>query len=141
MKPFEEYLKEGIIRKITRDKDRSLNLKKEATRKLASLNERIDKIGVRDDNSNEYVEQCYDVIMFLIRSHLFNKGYKSQGIGAHEAEISYLEKLGIGKKDIIFVDKLRYYRNRILYYGRQFDKEYAEKVIDFLNKIYQRLSA
>ena len=104
------------------------------------INERIEKIGVRDDNANEYVEQCYDIIMFLIRAILYKEGYKSQGLGAHEAEISYLEKLHIEKKDILFIDKLRYYRNRILYYGRRFDKVYAEKVIVFLKNIFTELS-
>lgn len=136
MKTFEEYIKDGTIKKVSKDIDRSHSLKKEALRKLDSLNERIEKIGIRDDNANEYVEQCYDIIMFLIRSILYKEGYKSKGLGSHEAEISYLEKLQIEKKDIMFADKLRYYRNRILYYGKRFDKEYAENVIKFMAKIY-----
>ena len=34
--------------------------------------------------------------------------------------------------------QLRYFRNGILYYGKTFDSEYAEKVIDFTKKIMKK---
>ena len=39
----------------------------------------------------------------------------------------------------MFTNDLRYFRNGILYYGKSFDKEYGEKVLDFLNKTYPKL--
>ena len=67
------------------------------------------------------------------------EGYNAAGFGAHEAEVSYLRKLGFSEKDIQFADQLRYFRNGILYYGTTLDKEYAEKIIEFTKKIYPKL--
>ncbi|MEK6842700.1 MAG: hypothetical protein AABX84_02695, partial [Nanoarchaeota archaeon] len=57
----------------------------------------------------------------------------------HEAEISYLKKLGFPDSEISFLNELRYFRNSITYYGKILDKEYAEKVYVFLNKIIAKL--
>ncbi len=136
---FEEYIREGIVKVIKKDKQRAYNLIIEAERKLSSLNEKIEKIGIRDDNANDYLESGYDIIMFLIRAKLFLEGYSCGGQGAHEAEVSFMANLGFSEKEINFADKLRYFRNGILYYGSRFDKEYAEKVIDFTKMIYPKL--
>ena len=77
--------------------------------------------------------------MQLTRSILLLEGYHSSGQGAHEAGVSYLKNLGYNEKDILFLDQLRYFRNRITYYGKSFDEAYAEKVIDFMKKIYPKL--
>ena len=77
--------------------------------------------------------------MLLIRGKLYVKGYNSGGQGAHEAEVSYLVILGFNDNEVQFMDKLRYFRNGILYYGTTLDSEYAEKVIQFTKKIYPRL--
>jgi len=34
---------------------------------------------------------------------------------------------------------MRFFRNGMLYYGTILDEEYAEKVCNFLNKIYPKL--
>src|SRR3989344_4714569 len=139
MMQFEDYLHEEIVKVVKKDQQRAYSLISEAERKLSSLNERIKKIGVRDDNANDYVEQCYDILLFLIRDKLFIEGYSCTGQGAHEAEISYMIKLGFDEKEIKFTDKLRYFRNGILYYGKLLDREYAEKVITFTKKNYLKL--
>ena len=139
MMSFESYINEGIVKTIKKDQQRAYNLVIEAERKLSSLNEKIEKISVREDNANDYIEHCYDMIMFLIRARLFLEGYICSGQGSHEAEISFMAKLGFSEKDINFADKLRYFRNSMLYYGKQLDKEYAEKVIVFTKKIYPKL--
>jgi len=139
LKPFEEFIKEGIVKRITIDKERAKSLAKESERKMNSLNEQLEKIGVKDENANDYVEYCYDIIMYLIRAKLYLKGYNASGQGAHEAEISYLKILGFAEKDIQFADQMRYFRNGILYYGTALDKEYAEKVIEFTKSISPKL--
>jgi hypothetical protein len=139
MKLFEEYIKDGTIKKGSPDLQRAGSLELEAERKLSSLIEKIEKISVKEDNANDYLEYCYDIILFLIRSKLYKKGYASSGHGAHEAEVSFLKELGFNNNDINFVDQLRYFRNRILYYGKRFDKEYALKVIEFTKKIYPKI--
>ena len=77
--------------------------------------------------------------MELIRAKLLLDGYSSLGNFAHEAEISYLKKLGFPDSEISFLNELRYFRNSITYYGKILDKEYAEKVYVFLNKIIAKL--
>jgi hypothetical protein len=139
VKNFEEYLKEGIIKKVVKNKERSHSLKKEAQRRLRSLNERIHKLGVTNDNANDYVEYCYDILMPLIRSKLCTEGYAAQGQGAHEAEVSYLRTLGFAEQEVQFADQLRYFRNGILYYGTSLDAEYAQKVIAFTKATYPKL--
>lgn len=139
LKPFEDFVKEGIVKKVAVNKERAKSLIREADRKMNSLNEQLEKIGIKDENANDYVEYCYNIMMNLIRAKLFLKGYSSAGKGAHEAEVSYLRELQFTEKDIQFADQLRYFRNGILYYGSSLDKEYSEKVIDFIKKLYSQL--
>jgi len=136
MKDFEEFLIEGVVVRISKDLQRAKSLALESERKFNSLKEQIEKIGIRDDNANDFVENCYDIIMYLIRAKLFVEGFASSGKGAHEAEVAYLRRLGISESQIKMVDDLRYYRNGILYYGKRFDKEYAENVVDFTKKLF-----
>jgi hypothetical protein len=69
--------------------------------------------------------------MSLVRAKLFCDGFKAFGVGAHEAEVSYLEILKFKEKNIRFLNGLRTIRNQIKYEGEQFDKAYAEKTIKF----------
>jgi hypothetical protein len=139
VRDFLEYIKEGIVKKQSPDKSRADFLKKEAEQNYSFLIELIEKLEVNDRNSNHYIKSCYDIIMELIRAKMLLEGYNSSGNGAHEAEVSYLRLLGFSEVDIQFMDQLRYFRNGILYYGKIFDKEYAIKVINFLNKFYKRM--
>lgn len=139
LKNFEDCIKEGIVNKMTPDIERAKNLAKESERKNNSLKEQIEKIGIKEENANDYVEYCYDMIMFLIRAKMYNEGYKANGQGAHEAEVSYLRILKISQNDIQFMNELRYYRNGILYYGTKMDEEYAKKVINFSKKLRIKL--
>ncbi len=77
--------------------------------------------------------------MHLVRAKMLLDGYNASGPGAHEAEVSYMRVLGFAEKEVQFADQLRYFRNGLLYYGTSFDKEYAEKVIDFTRNIYLKL--
>jgi len=136
---FENYLKQGIVKKQSPNKLRANALLKEIGKSHDSLMEIISKIGINEVNANHIIKNAYDIIMELIRSKMHLQGYKSFGQGAHEAEVSYLRELNFPDSEIQFVNQLRYFRNSITYYGEQFDKEYAQKVIDFLNKIMPRL--
>ena len=138
-KEFEYYLKRGIIRKIAPDKSRAEFLIKESEVSLEGLKERIKIIGINDKNANSIIKDCYDIILELIRAELLLTGYSSSGSYAHEGEISYLEKLEFPESEISFLNGLRYYRNSVTYYGKILDKEYAQKVFDFLMKIIPKL--
>ena len=139
VKHFEEYRLEGIIKQVNKNKERSRSLVIESERKMLSLKERLEKLGVKNENANDYVEYCYDIIMHLVRAKLQLEGYLASGQGAHEAEVSYMRVLGFTENDVQFADQIRFFRNGILYYGTQLDKAYAEKVIEFTKRLYPRL--
>jgi hypothetical protein len=136
---FEEYVKKGIVRKKSPDKLRAEDLIKEAKRKHNSLKLIIQKMGLTDENANDIIEYCYDIIINFTRARMLQQGFVSSGIGAHEAEISYLRKLGVSEVDVITANQLRYFRNGIMYYGKRFDSEYAGKIIKFLKKTKKNL--
>lgn len=139
MRSFDEFIKEGIVIRISPDEHRAENLISESERKYKLMKKTIRALGIDDENANEYVESCYNIIMFLVRAQMFKQGYKSSGQSAHESEVAFTTKLGLTDSDIHFLDRLRYFRNGILYYGKRFDKEYAEKVISFTDKKFETL--
>ena len=138
-KEFEYYVNEGIIKKIRPDKPRAEFLKKESEVSLEGLKERVEIIGINDKNANSIIKDCYDVIMEMIRAKLLLDGYSSSGSYAHEAEISYLKTLRFLENESYFLNELRYFRNSVTYYGKILDKEYAEKVLKFMKKIYPKI--
>ena len=77
--------------------------------------------------------------MEIIRAKMLMRGFNDSGKGAHEAEVSYLRVLSFSEKEVQFVNQMRFFRNGILYYGTMLDKEYAEKVVDFLKRNYLKL--
>ena len=139
VKQFEEFIKKGIIKIQSPNKSRAEFLIKEAKQNYSYFLELIEKIGVHDKNANNFVKDCYDILMELIRAEMFLKGYNASGFGAHESEISYMRKLKFTENEIQFADQIRYFRNGMLYYGTILDKEYSQKVIDFTKKVYKKL--
>jgi len=139
MKEFEEFVRKGIIKKQSANLSISRDLLEESERKYNSLKIILGKIGLKEENANDIVEYCYDILIGLVRAKLHLDGYKSSGGGAHEAEISYIIQLGFSETDARIMDELRYFRNGIKYYGKRFSVDYAKKIIDFLEKNYERL--
>ena len=139
IKSFEEFIEQGIVKKQSPDRSRAEFLFKEAERGYNYLLELINKIGINENNANDFVKNCYDIIMEVIRAKMLLAGYNASGHGAHESEVSYLRRLGFKEKDIQFADQMRFFRNGMLYYGTALDKEYAEKVVEFTKKIYSAL--
>jgi len=139
IKGFKEYIEEHIVKRQAPDKSRSMSLIKESEKSESFLRQIIDKVGLTDDNANTMITIAYDIIMKRIRAHMVLNGYNTSGQGAHESEVSYLRELKFNESDIQFCDQLRYFRNGIMYYGKTFDKTYAEKIIHFMKKIKKRL--
>ncbi|MBS3065577.1 hypothetical protein J4229_00840 [Candidatus Pacearchaeota archaeon] len=136
---FESYVKKGVVKRVSQSKPRAKFLIKEAEFSLEGLKERIKVIEINDKNSNSIIKDCYDILMELIRAKLLLDGYFASGSYAHKAEISYLKLLRFPEEEISFLNELSYFRNGVLYYGTILDKEYAEKVVSFMNKLYPRL--
>jgi shikimate kinase len=138
-KEFENYVREGVIRKTASDKPRAEFLIKESQISLEGLRERINIIGINDRNANSIIKDSYDIIMEVIRAKLLLAGYSSSGSYAHEGEISYLKELGFPDIEISFLNELRYFRNGVMYYGKILDKEYAQKVFSFLGIFKEKI--
>ena len=139
MKNFSEFIKEGIVRKIIPDKSRAEFLVKEAEQSYGYVLKLIEKMGIDEINSNDYIKKCYDILIGLVRAKMLFDGLKAFGFGAHEAEVSYSGNLGFNEKDIQFLNQIRFFRNGILYYGTKLDKEYAKKVLEFTKGNYIKL--
>ena len=137
MKAFEEYLKEGIVKKQSPNKARVLSLLEEAQEKNAFLSIAQQKIPKEKMSPNFIIDSSHDILIELIRAKMLIDGYASKS--SHEAEVSYLRILQFSEVDIRFMDELRYNRNGIKYYGTIFNMDYTEKVIDFLKKFYPKL--
>lgn len=142
MKPlrrFEEFLEKNIVERKAPDVPRAKSLIMEAENRRRFISNIQRKIKVSEQNANYFIENTYDVLIELIRAKLLLDGFKSSGEGSHEAEVSYLRNLNFEEADVRFMNSLRYFRNGIKYYGEHFDKDYAEKVLSFMNKIYPKL--
>jgi len=136
---FEEFIKENIVKEQLPDKSRAEFLIKEAESSHSLLSKKIKLLGISDETANDIIKSCYDIIMELIRAKMLLDGYNASGFGAHEAEVSYMRKLGFAEKDVQFTDQIRFFRNGMLYYGTILDKTYAEKCYAFLKGIYLKL--
>lgn len=136
---FEEYVTEGIIRKCSINKSRAMFLISESQKSLIGLNERIEAIGINENNANSIIKDCYDIIMEMIRAKMLLTGYSSAGQFAHEGEVSYLKKAGFPDSEVSFLNDLRYFRNSVTYYGKILTTEYAGQVAAFTKKIYPKL--
>ncbi|MFH1500402.1 MAG: hypothetical protein ABIE22_00460 [archaeon] len=136
---FEEYLKKGIVKKQRPDMSRANFLIQESDKSFLGLKQRVEKLKINDLNANSIIKDAHDIVLELVRSKMLLQGYSASGFSAHEAEVAYMGKLGFSKVETDFMNEIRFLRNRILYYGKSLDKEYAEKVYAFLHKIYPRL--
>lgn len=139
MKSFENYIKKGIVKRRSPNKNRAENLLLEANRKLRQIERNIKRVGIDDENANDVIEACYDVLVGLIRSKMVMEGFGSSGHGAHEGEIAFLHKLRFKNSEIVFIDNLRRFRNGILYYGEKFKEDYAKQIVEFMKGALKKL--
>lgn len=141
IKHFDEFLKENIVKKQSRDRSRAEFLVQESEKGYRNLAELRKKLQVNEDTANLFVKICYDILMELVRAKMLLEGYNASGQGAHEAEVSYMRVLGFSENDVQFADQIRFFRNGMIYYGTLLDAAYAEKVIAFARKLYPKLRA
>ena len=139
LKFFDEFLESGTVIKRIPDAARARSLIDEAEKRRKFLAELLNKIGITDDNANYFIENSYDMLLELLRAKLLIDGFYASGEGSHEAEVAYMRNLKFEEKDVRFMNDLRYYRNGILYYGKDFDVDYGKKVVEFSNRIYPKL--
>ncbi len=136
---FQEFIEECVAKKQAPDKPRANFLASESEKSYLFLLEIARHYGISGRNATTFIKPSYDIIMELVRACMLKAGYNASGLGAHEAEVSYLREIGFKESDIQFADQTRRFRNGITYYGRQLDEEYAKNVFNFMTRIYPRL--
>lgn len=139
MKDFEEYLLQGIVKKQTPNRERAISLIAEADKKKEFLEISLKNIPPELMNANFIVDYCYDILMELIRAEMLLEGYNAGN--SHEAEVSYLKKIGFIEPKIRIMDELRYYRNGTKYYGTILSNDYAKKTLEFFKQIYAKMKS
>jgi hypothetical protein len=138
-KSFDEFMKSGKAKTQTPNRQRAISLAKEAKDKKEFLNISIASIPPQKMNPNFIVDSCYDIMLEMIRARMLLDGFNAGS--SHEAEVSYMERLGFPETDISFMDEIRYYRNGTKYYGTILSTEYANKVLSFMKRVYPKLKA
>ncbi len=138
LRTFEEFLREGSVRKQRVDVSRSKSLVEEAKTKKAFLTKVLQAMPWEEVDANYVVEACYDILLELVRAKLLLQGLNSNN--SHEAEVAYMRILGFSESDVSFMNELRYFRNSIKYYGKIMEKDFAKKVLDFLTRTHQKLA-
>ena len=136
---FEDYIKEGIVKKQSSNKPRAKFLVDESDKSYLGLKQRIEKIGINTFNANSIIKDCHDIMLELVRAKMLLEGYNASGLFAHEAEVSYMRNLGFSENEVSFMNELRFLRNGILYYGKILDEHYAQQVLGFLKRVYSKL--
>ena len=137
MKHWEEFINTGIVKKQAPNKARALSLIEEAGKKKEFLHVSLESIPPAKMNANFVVDYGYDIMMELIRAKMFLDGFNAGN--SHEAEVSYLRKLNFPEASVQFLNEMRYYRNGTKYYGTILPQEYAQRVLEFTNKLYPQL--
>lgn len=113
---------------------------KESKKSFKGLKERVIQMKINELNSNSIIKDIHDIIIQSIRSKMLSKGFSASGNYAHEAEVAYLKKLNFVEFEISFINTLRASRNGINYYGKIFEKEYAQECYLFLKKISKKIN-
>lgn len=139
VKDFQEFIDDNTVNKQSPDKSRAVFLLSESEKSFRALKKRVEAMGIDDESANSIIKDCYDIIMEIVRAKMLLQGYNASGKGAHAAEVSYLRVLGFSEKDVQLTDQLRYHRNGMVYYGKIFDKEYAEDIFEFTKRFYSRI--
>lgn len=137
LKEFNEYLKLKVAKKQDPNLARAKSLIEESKNKKEYLETSLKLIPKDKLNPNVIVDQCYDILIELVRAKLQIAGYNTGS--SHEAEVSFLKILGFLESEIKTMDELRYYRNGTKYYGAVLNIEYAEKIIPFMRQMHVKL--
>ena len=118
LKQFDEFIRMGIVKKQSPDKSRSKFLIMEAEQGYAYLLKLIKTMGVENQNANDYVKNCYDLLMELTRAKMLLEGLNASGFKAHEAEVAYWGLLQFKEQEIQDIEALIRLEN--IYFGALF---------------------
>lgn len=138
---FEDFIKEGSVRKISPDKQLAKSLLKISLLRLKNL----EAMRITDENSFSIVENCYEAMRELIDALMALRGFKSY---SHQANIDFLRKFysaHVGYANVNRIDRYRKIRNDIKYEGLLTTKSEADEIfkntkliIDVLIKLLEK---
>ena len=131
MEPFEYYLKNNFVKKISPNIFRAKFLIKDINLRLEFLKQiDIEKFP------KFFFEHLYDIIRDFCDAILFIDGYKSH---SHEASIAYLLNKGFDFMTVKKLDLFRYKRNGSKYYGEPISIDDAKSINELYLKIENKL--
>ena len=119
---FEDFIKEGKVRKATPDRFMAESIIKNTFDDLKFL----DGIKLNELSKRKIVSNYYDSLRSLLEVISLLKGYK---IYSHEA-FTYFLKEKLNQEILSFkFDRFRKIRNGLIYYGKSIQLEEAEDIV------------
>jgi len=129
---FEDFIKEGKVRKATPDKLMIKSIIKNTFEDLKFL----EQTKLTELSKRKLVTNYYDSLRSLLEAKAILQGYK---IYSHEAFSFFLkEKLNQEVLSIKF-DRLRKIRNGLNYYGKSLQLKEAEDIIEDLKELIEQI--
>jgi predicted transcriptional regulator len=122
---FEDFIKEGSVRKVSPNRQLAKSLIKIANLRLKNT----ETMKITDENSFNVVENCYEAIREMIDALMSLRGFKSY---SHEATVEFLKEfysMKVGYAVVSKVDRYRRLRNDIKYEGLLTTKSEAEEIL------------
>src|SRR3989344_854662 len=129
---FEDYNKEGQVRRTTKDLSLVKSLVDSAKKDLRFLSE----LEINDDSSRKIMVNYYDVLRSILEAIASIDGYK---IYLHDAFTYYLKEIKEEEVLAIKFDRFRKIRNSINYYGKSISIDEAKENIEEIKNIIDRL--
>ena len=128
---FEDFIKDGSARIVSRDINLAKSLVKTAERDLEFLN----SLKISENSARKIMANYYDVLRSILEAIAATNGYK---IYSHEAFTYYLKEKGEEMTAVKF-DRFRKIRNSINYYGKDISVEETKENVEEIKKIIKHL--
>lgn len=131
---FDDFIKEGKIRKVSKDIQLSKSLIKTSEQDLKFL----DKLEITEESARKIIVSYYDTLRSILEAVAILKGYK---IYSHEAYTYFLKKENENILSEKF-DRLRRIRNSVSYYGKNISvaevKEHKGEIINMIKRLKEK---
>jgi len=132
MKEFNDFLEQGIVKKVTSNYSLIKSIYNDALKRI----EFYKKLKLSEESYKFILENIYDSLRELADAILIKDGYKSY---SHEASIIYLKKYGFSMAEINDFDRLRILRNNSKYYGKNVDLEDVKFSFELVEKLLNKI--
>ncbi len=131
---FEDFIKQGTVRRASKDKALAESLIKSSKKDL----EFLDSLKINENSSRKLMVNYYDVLRSILEAISAMRGYK---IYSHEAFTYFLKENGEELLSIKF-DRFRKIRNSINYYGKDISidetKENIKEIKIMITKLIKK---